>query len=70
MLLVTSIARSSFTDSDEDIDVERIFESELRGTEFEDYKVGMPLYRVKGRPDLLIPASNLEPSSYKPAELP
>lgn len=70
MLLVTLIAQSSFADSDEDLDVGSIFEVELRGTEFEDFKVGMPLYRVKGKPGILIPASKLELSSHNIAESP
>ncbi|KAG6734576.1 hypothetical protein I3842_01G279200 [Carya illinoinensis] len=70
MLLVTLIAQSSFADSDKELDLGSIFEAELRGTEFEDFKVGMPLYRVKGKPGILIPASKLESSAHKLAELP
>ncbi|KAL5801621.1 hypothetical protein ACOSQ3_033253 [Xanthoceras sorbifolium] len=36
------------------------FRMESRSTVF--YEVGMPLYRVRNKPDVLIPASKLDPS--------
>lgn len=70
VLLVTLVVSSSFTNADKREDLSKLLGVEVRGTEFEDFKIGMPLYRLKNKPGVLIPAYKLESLSTDNAESP
>ncbi|KAF3968001.1 hypothetical protein CMV_008061 [Castanea mollissima] len=55
MLLVTLIVSSSFTNADEEFKVQ---------DENRDFLVGIPLYRFKDKPNVLIPAFEIDSVSH------
>lgn len=55
MLLVTLIVCSSFTNADEEFKVQ---------DENRDFLVGIPLYRFKDKPNVLIPAFEIDSVSH------
>jgi hypothetical protein len=60
VLLLALILCSTFAIADQREEIDRLFNADLHATESEDFKVGMPLYRVKDMPNVLIPASLIQ----------